>query len=160
MFLVSRRWLSEALDYLSLKELNPAGQCPFPGPPTNLDLLNHLFELEPHPQRNKAYMDTLLLPVTEHIDYMVVNRQTWRNLEKYFGPGTPIMRYPVRDGLFTEEGETDTLERMSLVYGGTQYGLQWQAGAYYERSLLPVLNGHFFGEGQLKEIIVMKNQHG
>lgn len=119
-----------------------------PGPITNFEILNHIFEFEPHYQKNKAYTDTVLFPYTEDIGYVVVSAPHWKKLQSYF-QGYPVKRIFVNNWRYRELNGNDMLIKLLIECENTQYLMQWQAGTFWERSVIPLLM-EVFGPGQLK----------
>jgi hypothetical protein len=134
-----------------------SGAPAHPGSALNLELLNHIFEFEIHTQQSKKYMDTLLFPVTEDIDFVVVGRATWETIAGHYG-GIPIVRYPIHNGTLTSPKTSDTLTKMILQCKSQVFLLQWQVGTYWEKTVVPTL-GEYLGVGQLKEIVSSNPQY-
>lgn len=55
-YLVSMPWKKRLDKYLE-------NEGPFPGPISNFELINHVFELQPHSDPSKSYMNKVIFPL-------------------------------------------------------------------------------------------------
>ena len=73
----------------------------------------------------------------------------WKFLEESF-LGFPIKRVFITDPRYRQMSGRDMLVKLLIEYDNTEYFMQWQAGTFWERSVIPLLM-YIFGPGQLKE---------
>lgn len=97
-------------------------------------------------------MDTVLFPFTQNIDFTVVSAKAWKQICLRIG-GYPIKRFPSEGKDFKNQLISDTLVKTLLSINDKLFLFQWQAGTYWQHSILPYLNQKYFkseGLGQMK----------
>lgn len=93
-------------------------------------------------------MDKIIFPVTQNTDYFSVDAKYWKMLESTFS-GNEVKRVFTKDLVNGQIIGANNIIKTIIQTKDKKVFLQWQAGTFWEKSVLPTLVSRF-GLGQMK----------
>lgn len=93
-------------------------------------------------------MDVLMFPVVEEEKYYVLGRRHWEILEQIFS-GFAVKRIYINNVKNRQLSGGDHLIKTLVEHKNEKYVMQWQAGTFWDKSVIPTIINKF-GQGQLK----------